>query len=123
MTPVVRPPDPRRTESAADGGDLHLDADVAASDGGGGDRRTRRAHAMHAAIKGAVGPCRDCGYDLRSRAVVVAQGCRTEVWAFEDIEQDHAAVRIAGRFETCRLARFLPNMTCHRVAEYLVDWG
>jgi len=32
-TPVVRPPDPRRIESAADGGDLDFNADVAASDG------------------------------------------------------------------------------------------
>ena len=98
-------------------------ADVAASDGGGGDRRTRRAHAMHAEIKGAVGPCRDCGYDLRSRAAVFAKGCRTEVRAVEDIELFHAAVRIVGRFDTCHMARFLANMTWRQVIEYLVGCG
>jgi len=83
----------------------------------------RRARVVHVAIGGAVGPSRDCRHDLRSRAAVFAQGCRTEVRAVEDIELFHAAVRIVGRFDTCHMARFLANMTWRQVIEYLVGCG
>ena len=121
-TPVVFPLDPRRMETAADGGDCDFDAQGSASVGGSDGGRARRARAMHAAIRVAAGPCRDCRLDLRSRAAVFVHGCRTEVWTVEDVELLRAAVRIFGPFDTCRMARFVPNSTCRRVAEYLVDW-
>ena len=122
-TPVVFPSDPRRLETAADGGDCDFNVQGSALVDGADGGRARRARAMHAAIRVAAGPCRDCRLDLRSRAAVFVHGCRTEVWAVEDVQLLRAAVRIVGPFDTCRMARFVPNSTCRRVAEYLVDWG
>jgi len=100
-----------------------MDADGAAVGGVSSTGQARRARAMHEAISLAAGPCSDCRLDLRSRAAVFVRGCRTEVWSVDDIELLRAAVRIVGRFDTCRMARFVPNTTCFRVAEYLVGWG
>jgi len=92
-TPIACPSDPRRMKTASDG--VGIDAQGTASDGGADGGRARRARAMHAAIRVAAGPCRDCRLDLRSRAEVFARGCRTDVWAVEDVELLRAAVRIA----------------------------
>jgi len=100
---------------------VHADAAAVGRDSSTG--QARRARAMHEAIALAAGPCFDCRLDLRSRAAVFVRGCRTEVWHVDDIELLRAAVRILGRYGTCRMARFVPNTTCFRVAEYLVGWG
>jgi len=100
-----------------------VDADGAAVGRVSSTGQARRARAMHEAISLAAGPCSDCRLGLRSRAAVFVRGCRTEVLSVDDIELLRTAVRIVGRFDTCRMARFVPNTTCVRVAEYLVGWG
>jgi len=100
-----------------------VDADGAAVGGDSSTGQARRARAMHEAMALAAGPCFDCRPDLRSRAAVFVRGCRTEVWSVDDIELLRAAVRIVGRYDTCRMARFVPKTTCFRLAVYLVGWG